>query len=158
MAFGEETGYGEAARVRTLRYTAAVDTTGLPGADLIERGLSDLAAGRESAEALLVLVGAPRLRQLGFAVSEPPTAWLAPSEDPSPEHRLYALLANADPDSAHSRYNALIRMLVSFERAGASGRVQVNVELASPAHFELHEAERLIQSMPTFSIWRSTDC
>lgn len=96
-----------------------MDTTGLPGAELIERGLCDLAEGRESPEALLVLVGAPRLRQLGFEVAEPPAAWLAPSEDPSPEHRLYALLADVDSDSAHSRYNALIRTLVSFERAGA---------------------------------------
>jgi hypothetical protein len=33
------------------------------------------------------------------------------------EHRLYALLAAEDSDSAHSRYNALVRRLVSFERA-----------------------------------------
>ena len=96
-----------------------MDTTGLPGADLIQQGLRDLVAGSESEAALLVLIGAPRLRRLGFAVPEPPAAWLAPSRDPSPEHRLYALLADADPDSAHSRYNALIRTLVSFERAGA---------------------------------------
>jgi len=36
---------------------------------------------------------------------------------PNPEHALYALLAGEDPDAAHSRYNALIRQLVSFERA-----------------------------------------
>ncbi len=34
----------------------------------------------------------------------------------SPEHRLYELLAVNESDSAHSRYNALIRRLVSFER------------------------------------------
>ena len=34
-----------------------------------------------------------------------------------PEDRLYAKLSEADSDSAHSRYNALIRRLVSFERA-----------------------------------------
>jgi hypothetical protein len=28
-----------------------------------------------------------------------------------------ALLASADPDTAHGRYNALVRRLVSFERA-----------------------------------------
>ena len=33
------------------------------------------------------------------------------------EHRLYALLAAEDSDLAHSRYNALVRRLVSFERA-----------------------------------------
>lgn len=80
----------------------------LPGADLIREGLRDLERGVESVPALLVLVGAPRLRRLGLDV--PDTAYL-------PEHRLYDLLAVDDPDSAHSRYNALIRRLVSFERA-----------------------------------------
>ena len=95
-----------------------MDTTGLPGADLIEQGLRDIAAGRESEAALLVLIGEPRLRRLGLAVSAPPPEWSAAPRDPSPGHRLYALLAREDADSAHSRYNALIRTLVSFERAG----------------------------------------
>jgi hypothetical protein len=80
----------------------------LPGADLVERGLVDLERGVESFEALLVSIGAHRLTAVGL---EPP-ATIA-----SPEHRLYELLAAEDSDSAHSRYNALIRRLVSFERA-----------------------------------------
>ena len=80
----------------------------LPGADLIEAGLRDLAAGIESVPALLVTVGAPRLISLGVPV---------PAGPAQPEHRLYALLAGDDPDAAHSRYNALVRRLVSFERA-----------------------------------------
>jgi len=36
-----------------------------------------------------------------------------------PEHQLYLLLHDADPDAAHGRYNALIRRLVSFERTAA---------------------------------------
>jgi hypothetical protein len=89
---------------------SAEDATfdGLPGAELIEKGLADLEAGRESVEALLVSIGAPRLQALGMGVVSPL---------PSPEHRLYELLAAEDPDSAHSRYNALIRRLVSFEDA-----------------------------------------
>ena len=102
----------------SIRYTATVDMTSLPGADLVAQGLRDIAAGRESEAALLVLIGAPRLRRLGLVVSEPPPEWSATPRDPSPEHRLYALLARSDADSAHSRYNALIRTLVSFERAG----------------------------------------
>jgi hypothetical protein len=82
----------------------------LPGADLIREGLRDLANGVESVPALLVLVGAPRLRDLGVDVAA------SPHEDPA-EHRLYDRLAADDPDEAHSRYNALIRRLVSFERA-----------------------------------------
>lgn len=96
-----------------------VDTSGLPGADLIEQGLRDLAAGTESDAAYLVLIGAPRLQRLGMTLPAPPAAWFAPPHDPGPEHRLYARLASSNSDSAHSRYNALIRTLVSFERAGA---------------------------------------
>jgi hypothetical protein len=80
----------------------------LPGAELVERGLADLASGRTSVEGLLVSIGAPRLRGLGIAVERTVE---------NPERRLYDLLAATDPDSAHSRYNALIRRLVSFERA-----------------------------------------
>ena len=80
----------------------------LPGADLVRKGMADLARGEETIEALLVLIGAPRLRRIGFDV--PDTSFL-------PEDRLYARLAEEDSDSAHGRYNALIRRLVSFERA-----------------------------------------
>lgn len=84
---------------------------GLPGADLVESGLRDLASGRESEASLLVLIGRPRLRSLGVPVPE-----VAAGDVPS-EHRLYLRLARTDPDGAHSRYNALVRRLVSFERA-----------------------------------------
>ena len=87
---------------------------GLPGADLIEKGLIDLRAGRETIEALLVAIGAPRLRQAGVDV--PQDRWHVP------EHRLYDLLAKDDSDSAHSRYNALIRRLVSYERAAEAAK------------------------------------
>jgi hypothetical protein len=79
-----------------------------PGAELVEKGVSDLEQGVDSVEALLVSIGAPRLRRLGIQV---------PSPLDSPEHRLYQRLAAEDPDAAHSRYNALVRRLVSFERA-----------------------------------------
>jgi hypothetical protein len=81
----------------------------LPGSDLIEAGLADLREGRETVAALLVAIGAPRLRTLGLNLPEKlPT---------NPEHRLYELLARDDSDSAHSRYNAYLRKLVSYERA-----------------------------------------
>ncbi len=84
-------------------------TLALPGEELIETGLEDLRNGRETVAALLVAIGAPRLRDLGIEL---------PDDLPqNPEHRLYDLLAETDQDSAHSRYNALIRRLVSFERA-----------------------------------------
>jgi hypothetical protein len=83
-------------------------TEQLPGAELVATGMADLERGVESVESLLVSIGAPRLTRLGFDVRSP---------FPSPEHRLYELLAEDDADAAHSRYNALIRRLVSFERA-----------------------------------------
>ena len=94
----------------------------LPGRDLIDQGLSDLAAGAETPPALLVSIAAPRLRQLGVPVSD---------TFPSSEHRLYALLSRTDPDSAHSRYNALLRRLVSFERALACGRQRTPIVFGS---------------------------
>ena len=84
---------------------------GLPGVELIRAGLYDLRQGVESEPSLLVEIGAPRLRACGLDVP----ASGAPGS--LPEHRLYHRLiesGNADPYSA---YNALLRRLVSFERA-----------------------------------------
>jgi len=81
----------------------------LPGEDLIKEGLRDLVEGRETVASLLVEIGAPRLRRAGIAVPF--------SLSKLPEHRLYKRLAVDNSDSAHSRYNALIRRLVSYERA-----------------------------------------
>jgi hypothetical protein len=81
----------------------------LPGGDLVQAGFDDLARGVESIPALLVSIGAERLRHAGLVV---PGAVFR-----SPERRLYDRLASEDSDSAHSRYNALIRRLVSCERA-----------------------------------------
>ena len=82
----------------------------LPGEELVTRGLADLAQGLETIDALLVAIGAPRLRRCGVAV--PPDHRLPPT----PEHRLYDRLRDENPRGAHSRYNALIRRLVSYER------------------------------------------
>lgn len=82
---------------------------GLPGWELVRRGIEELGRGVDSVAAALVAVGAPRLRRLGFQIPE----WSA--ADP-PERRLYRLIGREHAD-AHSGYNALIRRLVSFERA-----------------------------------------
>ncbi|HEX4956164.1 MAG TPA: hypothetical protein VF017_22475 [Thermoanaerobaculia bacterium] len=91
----------------------AVNLEALPGGDLVEQGLADLAAGRETLPALLVAIGTPRLRRAGLAV---PALTIE-----QPEHRLYDLLAQSNADSAHSRYNGLIRRLISLERALEAG-------------------------------------
>lgn len=84
-----------------------IDPT-LPGADLVEKGIADLDRGEPTIEAWLVSIGAVRIRDasgidLRGALVEP-------------EAGLYAALARENEDSAHSRYNALVRRLVSFER------------------------------------------
>lgn len=90
------------------RYNSIMESSqSIPGADLVNAGLNDLAAGHLTKEACLVAIGRPRLNRLGFAV---------PVVE-QPEAKLYALLAKINPDDAHSQYNALIRRLVSFERA-----------------------------------------
>ena len=86
-----------------------MDFDSLPGGVLVRQGLADIAAGRDTEAALLVLIGSPRLKRLGISIPVP-----AP---PQVEHRLYERLQRSDPDAAHSRYNALLRLLVSFERA-----------------------------------------
>lgn len=81
----------------------------LPGADLVFRGIEDLAEGLLTEEALLVAAASPRLRSLGLDV--------APVTVEAPLHRLYELLAAVDSGGAHARYNALVGRVVSFARA-----------------------------------------
>jgi len=80
----------------------------IPGEDLIEQGIHDLAQGLDTIPAFLVSIGAPRLRRLGLPIP--------PKVLPSPERGLYERLRSSNPNAAHSQYNALIRRLVSYER------------------------------------------
>jgi hypothetical protein len=80
-----------------------------PGEEIIEQGIADLKNGQETVPALLVSIGAPRLRRAGLEIPQNTIA--------SPERRLYLRLAADDSDSAHSRYNGWIRRLVSYERS-----------------------------------------
>ena len=84
--------------------------TVLPGQELVERGLADLAEGRLTEVSLLLLIAAPRLRRLGLEVPE--TSFPRPRE-----HQLYARLEERLGTAAHSQYNSLIRRIVSFARA-----------------------------------------
>jgi hypothetical protein len=80
----------------------------LPGYEWIRDGLADLVRGDVTVASLLVSMAATRLRGVGLDV---------PSPIQSAERRLYELLHREDQDSAHGRYNALIRQLVSFAQA-----------------------------------------
>jgi hypothetical protein len=90
------------------------DFDGAPGSDLVASGLDDLAAGRETEAALLVSMASTRLRAIGIDVPASGTS--------SSAHRLYDLLAEHDPRTAHSRYNALTRRLASFAQAAEHAR------------------------------------
>ena len=82
---------------------------GLPGGDLIGQGLEDLRAGRLTVEACLVRIARPRLSRARLLPEEP-------DRDDGAELELYQMLA-AEDLHAHSRYNALLRELISFEHA-----------------------------------------
>ena len=91
----------------------APDLTGLPGAEIVTKGLADIAAGADdTVDALLVWIAATRIRELGWPVPTPP-----PTEEAF-ELTLYRRLA-AQPgcDDPYAAYNALLRRLVSFARA-----------------------------------------
>ncbi len=80
----------------------------LPGGDLVTKWLYDLSLGTLSEEALLVLIAAPRLETLGFKVPR-----LA-NQPAIPEHALYDLVSDRNPEGAHAAYNALMARMVSF--------------------------------------------
>lgn len=123
---------------------------GLPGAELVNAGLAALEALAENdcstlpalgdhasraeaartaslelpVEALLVAIGARRLRRAGVPVPDVPGL---PKE---PELALYKALARQHGNDAHARYNALLRRLVSFERAAEA--LSTRLAKASP--------------------------
>ena len=80
----------------------------LPGADLVDQGLADLAAGRTTRESLLVSLAAPRLRREGVPVG---------SVEQGAARRLYDLVASTEGDRAHARYSAYLQRISSFADA-----------------------------------------
>ena len=87
---------------------------GLPGGDVVDEGLADLASGRTSAASLLVSLAAPRLRREGVPVT---------NTQPDPELRLYRLLSSAAGELGYARYNAHLRLIVSFADACSTARL-----------------------------------
>ncbi len=87
---------------------------GLPGGDLVDAGLTDLARGKTTRESLAVSLAAPRLRREGVPITV---------FESDPERRLYALLAQTEGDLAHARYGACLRRLVSFANACRLARI-----------------------------------
>lgn len=84
----------------------------LPGGELVRKGLDDLAAGRQSEHAFLVLVARSRLTQLGIPIPN-----MAVATPGLISHVLYDYLAARYGDDAYGRYNSLLRRLRSFIHA-----------------------------------------
>ena len=76
---------------------------------MVDAGLDDLAAERETPESLLVSLAAPRLRRERVPV---PTTCI-----PDADHRLYRLLEKRYGLLAHARYLARLRQIMSFADA-----------------------------------------
>jgi hypothetical protein len=83
---------------------------GLPGEMLVRQGVADLRAGRRSIAACAVDIARSRLHRAGIRWQSTGPAHL------EPELELYGLLRR-DGGDAYSRYNAILRELVSFESA-----------------------------------------
>lgn len=83
---------------------------GLPGEALVREGLADCQAGRCTIAACLIGIARPRLARAGLIPVTMVSVLL------EPELQLYRLLRQQGGD-AYSRYNALLRELVSFESA-----------------------------------------
>jgi hypothetical protein len=93
-----------------MNHTPAALFQGLPGADLIVTGLNDYHGRRHSIPACLVRMARPRLIKAGVMPPVPPT-------DDGAELDLYQLVSSLEGGHSYSRYNALVRELVSFEHA-----------------------------------------
>ena len=83
---------------------------GLPGAERIVEGLKDYHDGRHSIPACFVRMARPRLIRAGMMSA-------SPTHDDGAELQLYQLLSTSGDSHSYSRYNALVRELISFEHA-----------------------------------------
>lgn len=84
--------------------------SGLPGEKLVRQGLADFDSGLSTIPACLVCIARPRLSGAGLMPKSDP------GESSEDELQLYDLLKLEGGD-AYSRYNTLLRELVSFENA-----------------------------------------
>jgi hypothetical protein len=84
--------------------------SGLPGEALVREGSADCRAGRRTIAACMIGIAHPRLVRAGLIPASVVSMLL------EPELQLYRLLRQEGGD-AYSRYNALLRELVSFECA-----------------------------------------
>jgi hypothetical protein len=100
-----------AATTRWIRRRFGVSdftTLGVPGGDIVDAGLADLAADKVTVASLLVSLAAPRLQREGVPLG---------MTHRNPEERLFELLSRSNADLAHARYSAWLRQIASFADA-----------------------------------------
>lgn len=88
---------------------------GLPGGEVIDAGMDDLADGKESIESLLVSLAAPRLEREGVPLPR--------DVFDDADVRLYRFLERRDGSLAHARYLAYLRQAASFADACAIAQI-----------------------------------
>jgi hypothetical protein len=101
----------------------------LLGAELVQRGLQDLAESRVTAEALLLSRFPERLASVEVALPTDPLV--------DPEIRLYTLLSLEHGSGTHGAYNALTHRLMAFMRAAARERSRCRDSQPPPATDQL---------------------
>ena len=94
--------------------SSSFEALGLPGGDMVDAGLAELADRKVTVLSLLVSLAAPRLRREGVPLS-PVHA--------NPEDRLFRLLSRSAGDLAHARYRAHLRQVSSFADACRRARL-----------------------------------
>ncbi|MDN5871652.1 MAG: hypothetical protein L0H73_13135 [Nitrococcus sp.] len=105
---------GTARWIRTRFGAARFGELALPGGEMIDAGLADLASGKSTAESLAVSLAAARLRREGVPLG---------AIESDAEDRLYDLLCANGAGLAHARYGAYLRQLASFADACPIARV-----------------------------------
>ena len=97
---------------------------GLPGEQLVRQGLADFQSGLRTIPECLVRIARPRLSRAGLM---PQSDSGQPSQA---ELQLYELLKR-DGGAAYSRYNALLREVISFENALDRRITKLGIEIAN---------------------------
>lgn len=80
----------------------------LPGGDIILPGFDDLESNKETIASLLISIASQNIMRAGVQVSR---------VIPDPEIKLYQILCDEFGNRAHSKFNSLIRLLISFEKS-----------------------------------------
>jgi len=93
-----------------MTYPTSALFDGMPGAARMLEGLRDYHSGRHSIPACLVRMAMPRLQRAGLINT-------AQLHDADAELELYQLVSASEGPRSYSRYNALVRELISFEHA-----------------------------------------